>query len=403
MISAEKIREDFPILKNITYLDSASTSLTPKPVIEAISDYYYNYNANIGRGAYKTAIKTGQKVESTRFKIASLINASEEEIIFTQNTTNAINTVINGYPFEKNENIIISDVEHHSNFIPWINLEKRSKNNLSLDVKIANADSDGIIKPSKIRELIDNNTRMIAITHISNSIGSRQDINNISKIVHEYDDVYLLIDVAQSIGHTKIDVKKINADFIAAPGHKGLLGPTGTGFLYGKKELIEKLSPTNLGGGTVTNLKNKEFELENVPYRFEGGTQNISGIIGFGKAIDYINDLNISKIEKHSIYLTKELYKLLSEIDNVIVYGNIDNIFNIVSFNIKNVNPHDVSKILDETENICVRSGYHCAIPSLDIINANEGTVRASIHFYNNLDDIKKLANSVKEISEFFK
>lgn len=403
MISAEKIREDFPILKNITYLDSASTSLTPKPVIEAISDYYYNYNANIGRGAYKTAIKTGQKVESTRFKIASLINASEEEIIFTQNTTNAINTVINGYPFEKNENIIISDVEHHSNFIPWINLEKRSKNNLSLDVKIANADSDGIIKPSKIRELIDNNTRMIAITHISNSIGSRQDINNISKIVHEYDDVYLLIDVAQSIGHTKIDVKKINADFIAAPGHKGLLGPTGTGFLYGKKELLEKLSPTNLGGGTVTNLKNKEFELENVPYRFEGGTQNISGIIGFGKAIDYINDLKISKIEKHSIYLTKELYKLLSEIDNVIVYGNIDNIFNIVSFNIKNVNPHDVSKILDETGNICVRSGYHCAIPSLDIINANEGTVRASIHCYNNLEDIKKLANSVKEISEFFK
>lgn len=403
MISAEKIREDFPILKNITYLDSASTSLTPKPVIEAISDYYYNYNANIGRGAYKTAIKTGQKVESTRFKIASLINASEEEIIFTQNTTNAINTVINGYPFEKNENIIISDVEHHSNFIPWINLEKRSKDNLSLDVKIANADSDGIIKPSKIRELIDNNTRMIAITHISNSIGSRQDINNISKIVHEYDDVYLLIDVAQSIGHTKIDVKKINADFIAAPGHKGLLGPTGTGFLYGKKELLEKLSPTNLGGGTVTNLKNKEFELENVPYRFEGGTQNISGIIGFGKAIDYINDLKISKIEKHSIYLTKELYKLLSEIDNVIVYGNIDNIFNIVSFNIKNVNPHDVSKILDETGNICVRSGYHCAIPSLDIINANEGTVRASIHCYNNLEDIKKLANSVKEISEFFK
>ncbi|WP_297898988.1 aminotransferase class V-fold PLP-dependent enzyme [Methanobrevibacter sp.] len=403
MISAEKIREDFPILKNITYLDSASTSLTPKPVIEAISDYYYNYNANIGRGAYKTAIKTGQKVESTRFKIASLINASEEEIIFTQNTTNAINTVINGYPFEKNENIIISDVEHHSNFIPWINLEKRSKDNLSLDVKIANADSDGIIKPSKIRELIDKNTRMIAITHISNSIGSCQDINNISKIVHEYDDVCLLIDVAQSIGHTKIDVKKINADFIAAPGHKGLLGPTGTGFLYGKKELLEKLSPTNLGGGTVTNLKNKEFELENVPYRFEGGTQNISGIIGFGKAIDYINNLNISKIEKHSIYLTKELYKLLSEIDNVIVYGNIDNIFNIVSFNIKNVNPHDVSKILDETGNICVRSGYHCAIPSLDIINANEGTVRASIHCYNNLDDIKKLANSIKEISEFFK
>jgi len=401
----ENIRKDFPILKNITYLDSASTSLTPKPVIETINDYYYNYNANIGRGAYKTAIKTGQKVEMTREKIANLINASNDEIIFTQNTTSAINTLINGFPFEKNDNIIISNIEHHSNFIPWLNLEKSTEKSLSINVKIAEANTNGIIDPLKIEELIDNNTKIVAITHVSNSIGSCQDIEEISKVVHEYEDVYLLLDVAQSIGHTPINVKKINTDFIAAPGHKGLVGPTGTGFLYGKKELLENITPTNLGGGTITNinLKNREFKLEDVPYRFEGGTQNISGIIGLGKAIDYIENLNISKIEKHSTYLTKKLFNLLSEIDNVVLYGDSENIFNIVSFNIKGMNPYDVSKILDETGDICVRSGFHCAIPSLNLINAKEGTVRASIHFYNNQEDIEKLVESVREISEFFK
>ncbi|OQD59370.1 cysteine desulfurase [Methanobrevibacter arboriphilus JCM 13429 = DSM 1125] len=400
MTSIEKIRNDFPILKNITYLDSASTSLTPKPVVEAIDDYYYNYNANIGRGAYKTAIKTGQKVENTREKIANLINASNDEIIFTQNTTSAINTLANGFSFEKNNNIVISNIEHHSNYIPWLNIEKT--NDLSIDVKIAEADSNGIIDPLRIDELIDDNTKIVAITHVSNSIGSCQDIEEISKIVHEHEDVYILLDVAQSIGHGEIDIKKVNADFIAAPGHKGLLGPSGTGFLYGKKELLEKLSPTNLGGGTITSLKNKDFKLEEVPYRFEGGTQNISGIIGLGRAIEYINNIGISKIKKHTQYLTRELYTLLSEIDNVILYGDLENIFNIVSFNIKGVNPYDVSKILDETENICVRSGFHCAIPSLNLINANEGTVRASIHCYNNLNDIQKLVDCVNELSKFF-
>ncbi|MBZ9570455.1 cysteine desulfurase [Methanobrevibacter sp. TMH8] len=403
MKSSKDIRKDFPILNNIIYLDSASTSLTPKIVIDEMNDYYYNYNANIGRGAYRTAIKSGQKVEETREKIAKLINSSENEIIFTQNTTSAINIVANGFPFEENDNIIISNIEHHSNSIPWLNLEKNSDNGCNnINVKIANANSQGIIDPSTVSELIDSNTKLVAITHVSNSIGSCQDIKEISKIVHEHDDIYLLVDVAQSIGHMNIDVKDINADFIAAPGHKGLLGPTGTGFLYGKEELLKKLIPKNLGGGTITNLKNHEFKLEKVPHRFEGGTQNISGIIGLGKAIDYIIDIGISKIEKHSQELTKKLYNSLSEIDNVILYGNPENIFSIVSFNIKGANPYDISKILDETSNICVRSGFHCAIPSLNLINANEGSIRASIHCYNNEDDIKKLVESLKEIVILF-
>lgn len=400
MKSTDNIRKDFPILKNMTYFDSASTSLTPKSVIESMDDYYYNYNANIGRGAYKIAIKSGQKVEESREKIANLINSSINEVIFTQNTTSAINIIANGFPFEKNDNIIISNVEHHSNSIPWLNIEKQA--NIGVNIKIANADYNGIVDPSNIAELINNNTKLIAITHISNSIGSVQDIKEISKIVHEHEDVYLLVDVAQSIGHAEVDVKDINADFIAAPGHKGLLGPTGTGFLYGKKELLEKVSPSNLGGGTITSLKNHKFSLENIPYRFEGGTQNISGIIGLGKAIDYINDVGISNIEKHSKKLTKELYEGLSEIDNIILYGDPENIFSIVSFNIAGVNPYDVSKILDETANICVRSGFHCAIPSLNLIGAAEGSIRASIHCYNNKEDVEKLIESIEEIVILF-
>jgi len=396
--SIENIREDFPILKTITYFDSASTSLTPVSVIESMNDYYYNYNANVGRGAYRTAIKSGQKIEEVREKIAKLINSQQNEIIFTLNTTSAINIVANGFHFEKNDNIIITNIEHHSNSIPWLNLEKNTNTN----VKIAKADSNGIITPSTIEELIDKNTKLIAITHISNSIGSCQNIKEISKIVHEHEDTYLLVDVAQSIGHIKINAKEINADFVAAPGHKGLLGPTGTGFLYGKEELLKELSPKNLGGGTITSLKNHEFSLESIPQRFEGGTQNISGIIGLGKAIDYVNNIGISNIEKHSKNLTKKLYSSLAEIDKVILYGNLENITNIVSFNIEDINPYDVSKILDETANICVRSGFHCAIPSLNLIGADEGTVRASIHCYNNEEDVEKLVESVKEIATFF-
>jgi len=396
--SIENIREDFPILKNITYFDSASTSLTPVSVVESMNDYYYNYNANVGRGAYRTAIKSGQKIEEVREKIANLINSSSNEIIFTLNTTSAINIVANGFHFEKNDNIITTNIEHHSNSIPWLNLEKN--NNLS--VKIAKATSNGIINPSTIGELIDKNTKLIAITHISNSIGTCQDIKEISKIVHEHEDIYLLVDVAQSIGHEKINAKDINADFIAAPGHKGLLGPTGTGFLYGKEELLNELSPKNLGGGTITNLKNHEFSLEKIPHRFEGGTQNISGIIGFGKAIDYINEIGILNIEKYCKNLTKELYDSLADIDKVILYGSLENITNIVSFNIKDMSPYDVSKILDETANVCVRSGFHCAIPSLNLIGANEGTVRASIHCYNNEKDVENLVENVKEIATFF-
>jgi len=394
MADFEKIREDFPILKDIVYLDSASTSLTPVQVIEAMNDYYFNYNANTGRGTYKIAIKASNKLEQARGKIADFINSKVKEVVFTKNTTEAINLVANGLKFEKGDNILVSNIEHHSNLVPWMNLK-----NQGVELKIAPVGEDFAVNPDDIEKLIDENTKLIAITHLSNVFGSLQDIEAISKIARE-NNIYFLVDGAQSIGHIPIDMKKINCDFMAFPGHKGLLGPLGTGFLYLKEEIANDLFPTNLGGGTITNINNDEFTLEEIPLRFEGGTQNIPGIIGLGRAIEYINELKIENINKYSNKLTKKLYEILSSIDNVNVFGNPNNIHNTVSFNLKNLSPYDVSKILDETANICLRSGQHCSIPSIRKINTEEGTLRASVHCYNNEEDLDKLHDALKLISQ---
>lgn len=395
MDNIEKVRSDFPILNDLIYLDSASTSLTPKQVVDAMNEYYFKYNANTGRGAYRIAIKASNKVEESREKIAKFINAKENEIIFTKNTTEAINTVANGLNFEKGDNICISNMEHHSNIIPWLNLEETG-----VKVNIIKANPDGIVEKADIEEAIDDKTKLVAITHISNSIGSIQDIKAIGKIAHENNSLFL-VDGAQSLGHVKIDLEKINADFMAFPGHKGLLGPVGTGFLYLSEDIANDLKPINLGGGTITNVEEKNFTLETIPQRFEGGTQNISGIIGLGAAIDYINKIKLSNIEKQCSYLTKKIWNNLSSIEGIVLYGKPKNTHSIVSFNIDEINPYDIAKILDETGNICVRSGFHCAIPGIKHLNAN-GTVRVSVHYYNNILDIEKLASFTEKLAKVF-
>ncbi|MBX7076075.1 MAG: cysteine desulfurase [Methanobacteriaceae archaeon] len=394
MLNEDNIIKDFPLLKNFTYLDSASTSLTPLPVINSINDYFVNYNSNISRGAYKIAIKANENVDESRENISKFLNTKTEEISFTKNTTEGINTIANGLNFRPEDNIIISNIEHHSNFLPWLNLRK-----YGIKIKIAEANNFGIIEPSKIEELIDDNTKLISISHVNNAIGSLQNIEKISEIAHD-NNCLILIDGAQSLGHIPINIKKINPDFMAFPGHKGILGPVGTGFLYIKNDLSNSVEPQNLGGGTVIDIVNNEFLLEKPPYCFEGGTQNIAGIIGLNTAVNYVNRIGLKNIENYCSKLTIKLYDSLKSIENVEVYGKRDNIRNIVSFNILNMNPHDVSKILDETSNICVRSGHHCAIPTMNLLNAEDGTVRSSIHCYNNLNDIEKLINTIDEISK---
>lgn len=391
------IRADIPLLGEIIYLDAASTTPTPEPVIRAICDYYRHFNANTGRGAYKIAVKATNKFENSREMIAKFINASKNEVIFTKNTTEAINLVANGLDFKKGDSIIVPNIEHHSNFLPWISLKEKG-----INLKIIKADKYGIINAADIENAVDATTKLITTTHISNSIGSCQPIYEIGKIAEDNGILYL-IDAAQSAGHIKFDVKETRADFVTFPGHKGLLGPVGTGFLYCKNEVAGLLKPMNLGGGTVSNVSEGSFALEPYPGRFEGGTQNIAGVIGLGAALDYINEIGIREIEKHGIKLTKYMHDEIDSIDGVICYGDPQNIHGIVSFNIAGMNSHDVAKILDEIKNICVRSGYHCAIPAIKHIGADMfgGTVRASVHYYNTKEEIQILAETVEKISKF--
>ncbi|MCE5214021.1 MAG: cysteine desulfurase [Methanobacterium sp.] len=391
------VRRDIPFLDEVIYLDAASTTPTPKPVVDAICDYYHHYNSNTGRGAYKTAVKATSEVEKTRSKLAEFINSRTEEIIFTKNTTEAINLVAHGLNFKKGDSLIVPNIEHHSNLVPWLNLKKKG-----VEIKIIKSDPQGVVDPASIEDAIDQNSKLISITHISNSIGSMQPVEEIGKIAQENDILYL-IDAAQSLGHISININKLNADFVAFPGHKGLLGPVGTGFLYGQPEALNELDPLNLGGGTVSDVTEHDFKLTEGPARFEGGTLNISGLIGLGAAVDYIKRIGLDKIEKHGKKLTKMMFVGISEIENSVVYGNPEDIYDMVGFNINGVNCHDVAKILDEQNTICVRSGMHCAIPAMRQIGAYEfgGTVRASIHYYNLKEEIKTLIDTLEEISKF--
>ena len=393
-MNPQELRNDIPILKDYVYLDAASTTPTPRLVVEAMNRYYYEYNANTGRGAYSLAVKATEKLEEARRKVADFVNAKAEEIIFTKNTTESINLVATGLRFEKGDSIIIPNIEHHSNYLPWLKLREKG-----VKVKIIKADKNGIIDPGHIEDAIDENTKLITVTHVSNAIGSVQDIKRIGRGSEE-NNILFMVDAAQSFGHMKVDVKEFKADFIAFPGHKGALGPVGTGFLFCNLQSVDELEPPNLGGGTVIDVLEDQFKLEKPPKRFEAGTLNIAGFIGLGKAIDYLKRIGMDKIEKHGKNLTRKLYKSLTEIDAVECYGDPKNIYGIVSFNIDSIKPDDVARMLDEMARICVRSGHHCAIPAMRHLGVHEkgGTVRASIHYYNILEDIEILIESINEI-----
>ena len=392
------IRADIPLLEDVIYLDAASTTPTPKPVVDAMCDYFYNYNSNTGRGAYRMAVKATKEFEEARSRISDFVGCSPSEIIYTKNTTEAINLVANGLDFKKGESIIVPNIEHHSNFIPWLNLKYKG-----VDLRIVKTDEYGVVDPADVESAVDENTKLITTTHVSNAIGSVQPVIEIGRIAEENNVLYH-VDAAQSAGHMKLDVNEIKANFVSFPGHKGLLGPIGTGFLYCREESADNMKPMNLGGGTVVDVTDGDFLLEDVPARFEAGTQNIAGCIGLGAAVKYIKRIGMDKIEDHSKKLTKQLFQEISDIENTKIYGNPENIYGIVAFNIDGVNAHDVAKILDELKNICVRSGYHCAIPAIRHIGAYElgGTVRASVHYYNTSEEVQVFGETLREISKFF-
>lgn len=399
----EEIKEDFPILneRKISYLDSGATTHKPIQVIDKIKDFYNKYNANPHRGAYSLSMEATEIYEDTRDKIASFINAKRrEEIIFTKNATESLNLIAYSYGtqnLKKDDEIVISIMEHHSNLVPWQKIAKVT----GAKLKYMYIDDNFEISDEEIKSKITEKTKIVGITHISNVTGTVNDIEKIIKYAHEKGAI-TVVDASQSIAHMKIDVQKLDTDFLVFSGHK-MLAPLGIGVLYGKKEILNNMSPFLMGGDMIEYVYEQETTFAPLPNKFEAGTQNVEGVIGLGAAIEYIENLgyeNIRKIENEIIsYAIEELSKL--DFLELYLTKNKKNHCGVISFNIKGIHPHDVASILD-TCGVCVRSGNHCAQPLMRYLGI-DSTCRASFYIYNTKEDVDNLVNGLKKSYEMFK
>ena len=390
-----EIKTDFPILKDIIYMDSASTSLTPEPVLNAVLKYYREYNANVGRGVHRLSQVVSQKYKDAHRKVADFIGANEEEVIFTKNTTEAINTVASGLKWKKGDKVVTTLLEHHSNFLPWLRLKR-----FGVELDIVKPDKNGVFNVSDFGEVIDDKTRLVAVTHVSNVLGTITPIEEISAICKKKN-ALLLVDGAQSVPHINVDVRRLGCNFLCFSGHK-MLGPTGTGILWMKEDLFDELEPLTFGGGMIDDVSLNGYELTKGYERFEGGTPNIAGVIGFGRAIDYLKQIGMDKIRDHEAKLTERLLEGLLEIRRVEIYGSLKlkERVGVVSFNIKELNPHDVALMLDEASNLMVRSGHHCCMPLMKYLGLKEGAVRVSLYLYNTEEEVDTFLETIKEIAK---
>lgn len=353
----EKIKRDFPILenKNITYLDSGATTQKPIQVIKAVEEFYEKYNANPHRGAYSLSVEATEVYENTRTKISKFINTKHrEEIIFTKNASEALNLIAYSYGLEnlkKEDEIVISIMEHHSNLVPWQFVAKKTGSNLNYMY----INDEYELSEEEIKSKITDKTKIVGITHVSNVLGTINNVKEIIKYAHKKGAI-VVVDCSQSIPHMKIDVQELDADFIVFSGHK-MLAPLGIGVLYGKKELLNKMNPFLMGGDMIEYVYEQETTFAPLPNKFEAGTQNVEGVIGLGTAIDYIEELGYDKIQEIEHEVVSYAREELSKLDYLTLYTtpNTKNHSSVISFNIKGVHPHDVASILD-SENVCVRS-----------------------------------------------
>lgn len=399
----EEIKKDFPILKNnkITYLDSGATTQKPIQVINAVEEFYKKYNANPHRGAYTLSMEATEVYENTRTKIAKFINAKHrEEIIFSKNATESLNLIAYSYGMEnlkKEDEVVISIMEHHSNLVPWQKVTKTTGSKL----KYMYINDEFELSDEEIESKITDKTKIVGITHVSNVTGTINNIKRIIKYAHKKGAV-VIVDASQSIPHMKIDVQDLDADFLVFSGHK-MLAPLGIGVLYGKKELLNKMSPFLMGGDMIEYVYEQETTFAPLPNKFEAGTQNVEGVIGLGAAIDYIENLGYDKIQKIEKEIVSYARKELSKLDFITLYitPNEENHSGVISFNINGVHPHDVASILD-SEGVCVRSGNHCAQPLMRFLGI-DSTCRASFYFYNTKEDVDKLVVALNKAYDMFK
>ena len=394
-----EIREDFPILKDITYLDSGATTQKPLEVIDAIANYYKNDNANIHRGAYELSIRATQAYDNARSKVASFINAAKsQEIVFTRNTTESMNLVAYSYGLnnlKKDDIILISIMEHHSDLVPWQMVAK--KTGAKLEYMYVN--DEGIIPEEELNKIRDG-VKIVGITHVSNVLGTINPVKEIARRAHEVGAV-AIVDAAQSVPHMKVDVQDIDCDFLAFSGHK-MLAPMGIGVLYGKYDLLDKMTPFLSGGDMIEYVYEQDTTYAPVPTKFEAGTQNVEGAIGLAKAIEYIEKVGYDTIEKIEKDLLTYAMDELTKLEYVDIYGpkDISKHAGVISFNLKGIHPHDVASILD-SEKVCVRSGNHCAQPLLNSMGI-DSTCRASFYMYNTREDVDNLVKAIKKAKEMF-
>ena len=399
----QRIKKDFPILENreIAYLDSGATTQKPIQVIKAVEEFYEKYNANPHRGAYTLSMEATEKYEETRTKIAKFINAKHrEEIIFSKNATESLNLIAYSYGMDnlkKDDEVVISIMEHHSNLVPWQKVCKATDS--KLNYMYINEDFE--LSDEEIESKITDKTKIVGITHVSNVLGTINNVKKIIKYAHKKGAI-VIVDASQSIPHMKIDVQDLDADFLVFSGHK-ILAPLGIGVLYGKREILNKMNPFLMGGDMIEYVYEQETTFAPLPNKFEAGTQNVEGVIGLGAAIDYIENLGYDKIQEIEKEVLEYVRQELSKLDYLTLYltPNKENHSSVISFNINGVHPHDVASILD-SEGVCVRSGNHCAQPLMRFLGI-DSTCRASFYFYNTKEDVDRLVKALNKSYDMFK
>ena len=404
-LNLDEIRNNFPIFerqvnsKSLCYLDSGASSQQPNCVIDSVCNLHKNQYSNIHRGVHVLSMESTTLYEESREKVKNFINAdSSKEIIFTRGATESINLVAQSQVrvnLKEGDEVLISHMEHHSNIVPWQIVCNEAKASL----KVIPISDKGELDLDQFNSLINEKTKMVALTHISNALGTVNPIKKIIEISHKNGSL-VLIDGAQGAPHSIVDVQDLDVDFYVFSGHK-LYGPTGIGILYGKKHLLEKMPPYQGGGDMILSVRFEETQYNDLPYKFEAGTPNISGAVGLGKAIDFINEVGLAKIIEHEDNLLEYAIKQLQEIKEVKIIGNADKKAALVSFIIDGIHPHDIGQFFDQ-DGIAIRAGHHCAQPVMERYGI-PATVRASFGMYNTFSDVDRLINSIKNVIRIFK
>ena len=397
MLDVNKIRMEYPILQSgVIYMDSAASSLTPEPVLDKMTEFYHQYRANIDRGIHQLSQRASEEYALAHEKVARFLNAkSDENVVMTRNTTEGLNIVANGLKWNKGDKIVATVMDHHSNFIIW----QRVKQRHGARLETVRPNEKGLFNLTDFDRAIDDSTRLVAVPHVSNALGSIAPIRDIVKIAASKG-ALTVIDAAQSVPHMKVDVQDMDCDFLAFSGHK-MCGPTGSGGLYIKDEMAEQIEPSYIGGGTIQDVSLEEYQLTSGWRRFEAGTPAIAEGIGLGRAVDYLTQLGMENVRTHEMELGRKLYEGLKEIGKVKVYGPEDpkNRVALTSFNVGDLNPHDVALALDVSKKIMIRSGHHCALPTMKEIIHADGTARASLYVYNSAEEVEVLLSTMEEIA----